>query len=560
MKRIYSFIGALTVAATALGVPARPGLRPYIQPDGSVVMVTRSGDEYSHYLIDASGRILTEDSEGRLVEAEVPAGPSPLAMRRAARQGRSVMTLSDGRFNPGLCETSFPANGERRALVVLVEYQDVRFNVEDPHAFFDSMLNEEGFSQYGGTGSARDFFIENSMGQFRPVFDVYGPILLDNKRQYYGANNTWGEDRRPEEMAIEACRQIDDEVDFNDYDIDGDGFIDNVFVFYADTGEATDGPMASVWPHSADISDLRDEIFTFDGVRLNHYACTNETVIYNGEPRPDGIGTFVHEFSHVIGLPDLYTTVYNNAFTPGEWSTLDTGPYNNEGRTPPYYSAYERFALGWMEPEPLTEGEHILEPVNESNRAFFVPTDRTNEYFLIESRRRQGYDTFIPGHGLLVWHVDYNSKAWHDNTVNNVNSHQRVDIIEADGKLNGATRNGDTFPGASGVTSFGEATSPAFNSWSGKWTGWNLSEITELSEGTVQFLVSGMGLPGGVGSMEGPSSWSLAQSEVTAGASICLYDLQGRRLAALDAGQTWSGERGQMIVIVSQEGARKVTL
>ena len=159
----------------------------------------------------------------------------------------------------------------------------------------------------------------------------------------------YGNDQRPEEMIIEACQMLDDTVDFSEYDRDGDGYIDNVFVFYAGRGEASGGASDTVWPHSWDITAATSVPYVFDGVRLDRYGCSNEWEV----DRPDGVGTFVHEFSHVMGLPDLYATKYTGAFTPGAWSAMDYGPYNNDGCTPPLYSAFERYSLGWIEPLPI---------------------------------------------------------------------------------------------------------------------------------------------------------------------------------------------------------------
>ncbi len=569
MKRTY-ILGALTASALAsFAVPARPGLRPHTQPDGSVVMISVSGDERHKTITDERGRSLIMDEDGWLVEGSYAQAPATYSLRGSARRAASAGTggagypaypdwLPEG-FNPGLCYTPFPTQGEPRALVILVEYQDVPFNHPSPRDYFRRMLNEEGFSDYGATGSARDFFVENSMGQFKPEFDVYGPVLLPKNRSYYGANDRWGNDLHPEQMAVDACRILDDEIDFSDYDLDGDGYIDNVFIFYADKGEATYGPMGSVWPHSAILQDLRPgEVFEYDGVLLGQYACTNETVIYNDEERPDGIGTFVHEFSHVLGLPDLYTTVYNNAFTPGEWSTLDFGPYNNEGRTPPYYSAYERFSLGWLEPELLRAGEMRLDPIQDSNHAYMVMTDRPNEYFLLESRKRTGADKWLPGHGMLVWHVDYNEKVWYDNEVNNVVSHQRVDIVEADGTQNGASRHGDTFPGVKGITAFGADTSPSFRSWSKQPVGFELSSIAEPEEGVVTFTVSGEGA--GIAGVESGAGWSLQGDLLTAVEAAVVMDMQGRTIARLGAGESVRLPRRTPLIVVSAGEGTKVMI
>ena len=206
--------------------------------------------------------------------------------------------------------------------------------------------------------------------------------------------------------------------------------------------------------------------------------------------RPDGVGTFIHEFSHVMGLPDLYATDYSTAFTPGEWSVLDYGPYNNDGCTPPIYSIYERYALGWIEPTVIDGPATIrLDNVME-NKGCIIPTKRANEFFLLENRQQTGWDTFIPGHGMLVWHVDYNSYIWAQNTVNNNASHQYVDLEEADNIRSENTRAGDAFPGTSKVTSFTDTTTPSMKTWTGAKLNLPITDITE-TDGIITFNVAG---------------------------------------------------------------------
>ena len=388
-------------------------------------------------------------------------------------------------MNFGRCESTFPVLGEQKGLVILVEYDDVAFTYGD-YDYFHRMLNEEGFSDYGSLGSARDWFVENSDGKFLPDFDVYGPVKLPNNRQYYGGNDSFGNDIRPHEMAIHACQILDDEVDFSQYDRDGDGVIDNVFIFYAGKGEHDSGVKNAVWPHSWELAlGLPGEKYIFDGVQLNHYACTCEYP--SGYKRPDGIGTFIHEFSHVMGLPDLYVTNYTTGFTPGEWSVMDQGPYNNDRLTPPNYSSYEKGALGWIDFKPFEEGRMEIHDLSSTNEAFALPTDSDNEFFFFENRQQHGNDAFLPGHGMLVWHVDYKKSYWTMNIVNNTSTHQCVDLIEADNVKSTATRASDAFPGTKNVTAFGFDTKPQLISWSKTRLAFDLEDITESEDGVISF-------------------------------------------------------------------------
>lgn len=534
-----SIVGALAAGIItlcgmdAVAIPARPGLFTVKQPDGTEISVRLVGDEYNHYYLSDDGYLLVNDGDtfyygnvdnsGAVVRSEFVAREAsrrtsaetsfldevdmarvfPVLEQRAvkARARRGMMSRRTAPMReageeitagPGLFPgTSFPSIGEQRAIVILVEYTDVKFQIADPFDYFSRMLNEENFSDYGGTGSARDFFIECSGGRFKPQFDLYGPVTLSHPMAYYGGNDNRGNDMRPEEMIIEACAQLDDEVDFSEYDRDGDGYIDNVFVFYAGQGEASGGSSNSVWPHSWDITQATSYPYMHDGVRLNRYACTNEWQVNGVTGRPDGVGTFVHEFSHVMGLPDLYATQYSNAFTPGTWSALDYGPYNNDGCTPPFYGAFERYALGWLQPDVIDGPVTVaLEKIG-TNKACIIPTSKKNEFFLLENRQQEGWDKYIPGHGMLVWHVDYNESVWESNTVNNSSSHQYVDIEEADGSRTEGSRAGDAFPGTAGKTSFTDDTSPSMRTWNNTRLGLPITDIVESADGLITFDVDG---------------------------------------------------------------------
>lgn len=500
----------LSVPAIAMAVPAKPGVMTMTQTDGTTVQVRLIGDEFAHQYFTPDGYLLVEeggdfyygtvDADGIASKtayrasdtrtAEVSAFLAGIDREQAKErlsQAREQRAQSAPRRNPGLFpESRFPAMGEKNSIVILVEYTDVKMSVENPHEYFENMLNQQGFSEYGGTGSCRDFFIENSMGQFVPTFDLYGPVTLPHNRAYYGGNNWSGDDQNPAQMIKDACDILDGEVDFSKYDYDDDGEIDNVFVFYAGRGEASGGGADTVWPHSWSVYYGAGYNY-YDGKLLGRYACSNE---WEGS-RPDGIGTFVHEFSHVIGLPDLYATSYTGAFTPGSWSAMDYGPYNNDGCTPPAYGAFERYALSWMEPVRITGAMNATLPNVTDNIAGIIYDDSDpDEYFLFENRQQTGWDTYIPGHGMLVWHIDYNESVWSSNKVNNTSSHQYADIEEADGTQSDYSRDGDSFPGASGVTSFTDNTRPSMKRWNGQ--GFNLP-ITDIAErgGIITFKVAG---------------------------------------------------------------------
>lgn len=498
-QKVISYALFSLISGTALAIPAKPGLLNITQNDGTEVSVRLIGDENAHVYTTPSGALLSEvsgqfyladiDASGKLVPTQQRYTSEPSAklqaieasaankaidfLRRQAKRSAKKSTKNQSGF-PGLFPNSeFPVTGSPRALVILIEYSDVSMSQPNASDYFTRLLTEPGFSDYGGTGCAEEYFKENSLGKFTPQFDVVGPVKLSRQRQYYGGNNSYGQDLHPEEMVIEACQLLDDQIDFSIYDTNNDGKIDNVFVFYAGRGENDGGGANTIWPHSSNISNLGE--YLFDGVQLDYYACSNE---WQGT-RPDGIGTFIHEFSHVMGLPDLYATDYTDAFTPGPWSVLDAGPYNNNSCTPPNYSAFERYALGWFDPVVIDTPTSATIPPISSNVAGIIQLTGSNEYYLFENRYQEGWDSYLPGHGMLVWHVDYKADVWQLNSVNNTATHQYVDLIEADGIPTAGTRSGDSFPGASGINTLSSSTNPALKWWNGTGTGLTFTNISE---------------------------------------------------------------------------------
>ena len=555
---LFGFI-ALLANQGLHAVNAKPGLIKTQQPDGSTINILLVGDETDHYAISEEGYLLTSDEEGYYVLAELNDAGIPVAIKeRTAESSKlndaqrkrlvradenSLLEISKRRETegkrsvrkaPGRCTTDFPSTGEQKAIVILVEFANKKFQLENPNEFYTRMLNEEGFSEVMCTGSARDFFLYNSDGKYQPTFDVYGPVQVSRNYSYYGGNDVWGNDARPNLMVTEACTLLDDQIDFKEYDRDGNGIIDNVYIFYAGFGEADGGNSKTIWPHSANITDFSEEKFYFDGVLLDHYACSNE--IQATTELPDGIGTFCHEFGHVLGLPDLYATFFfTNAFTPNTWDIMDRGSYNNMSRTPPNYSSYERYALGWLEPIELELGEVELKPLGESKTAYIARTERDDEYFLFENRQKIGFDAYLPHHGMLVWHIDFYPRVWDGNMVNNTGSHQYVDLIEADDLRTYDSVEGDAFPGSANITEFSNRTSPAFVDWSNNEMPFSISNIKEWEDGVITFNVENPFAPGGSSEVneiaEGDGLVVMNNVIYNKTGNVGIYDLGGRKVA-----------------------------
>lgn len=525
---------------TTFAIPAYPKPLKVKQADGSWLTIQMRGDEHGHYVLTSDGIPLVFNArqenyeyadwkDGKVQASGIKAVEASertakvkafvesldksaiLESFKRARLQQLQQTLSSRRnaslkagSNPQKEKlNNFPTIGEVHSLVILVQFADTKFSTvgSDAHQFFNNMLNEPGFTySNGANGSARDFYLNSSNGRFQPQFDVIGPVTLSEKYSYYGANQGSSVDNpaRLEQFVREACTLADPLVDFSQYDHNQDGYIDNIYFFYAGKGEADSGDGNAIWPHSAYYSDmakdagLSETSLKLNGVEVGNYTCSNEI---NGTlitPQPAGIGTFVHEFGHVLGLADHYDVNYGmTTFAPGSFDTMAQASYNNNGNTPAAFSAYERACLGWLDLTVLKNGVdslNVLPDLNDSNKAYVVPVGGTNdeEYFIMENRQKKGWDAFIPGHGMLLWHIDYDAKAWEKNELNITGTHQRVDIVEADNKLTDNTRAGDPFPGTSNVTQCN------LTSWAGGKV-MSLDDIEE-KDGIINLMLGGLNL------------------------------------------------------------------
>lgn len=527
---LAAMLGAVTLTATA--VPAKRDPQVMTQPDGTTVTVQRQGDERGHFLLSTDGLVLTTDLDGTICYARLltsgrlestgvkaldpamrvnalPQGVMRFDSTQAIEQMQRMQRTSPLPQNGMGCFTNdFPRTGEINGLIILVEYSDVKFSddfASDEVAaqYFKDFVSKEGFSEYGATGCVNQWFRDQSNDQFRPHFDVYGPVTLPNPRSYYGGNYG-GSDRQPHLMIVDGCKILDEttDIDFSKYDNDGDGVVDNVFCFYAGQGEASYGPAESVWPHNAELTSFNAS-FSLDGVRINRYATTNAW----GKDIPDGIGTFIHEFSHVMGLPDLYSTSGVPAFwTPDMYSIMDYGPYNNNSRTPCGYSIFERNALGWTVPTLISKAYNgRLEDFGTTNAGYIIQTENSNEFFLFENRQQTGWDRYIPGHGMIIWHIDFDQKVFDANTVNNNVAHCYVDLIEANNNplsrvpdekneyyvIDMEALQGWVWPGLTGATEFTPSTKPSFTSWGMRAVNLPITNIAEDEDGVITFLVDG---------------------------------------------------------------------
>ena len=453
MKRLSVLVLFFVVAVSAWAVPARKTGIVITQPDGSEITVYQHGDEHFHWQTNGKGEWLKlgEDGFYRLTEA---LSTEQIEAKRVASSKRAT-------------QAAYPLNIAPRGLVILVNFADVAF--ETKKAEMDSMLIGENYTRnysytYRGRtynvnskGSARQYFHDSSNGQYNPQFDIVGPVTVSENMAYYGKNNSYGNDSHPEHMINEACKLADTEcgIDFTQYDNDEDGYVDFVFVIYAGYGEADGGASNTIWPHAWNLYSAAGIKCQVDGKTVDLYACGNELDFFS--KKHTGIGTFCHEFSHVLGLPDLYVTNTASHSTMNEWDIMDYGPYNNEGNTPPTFSAYERFFMGWLQPRLIVDPENVeLKELQESNEALLISsTDQHNlignnpdptTFYLVENRQQKGWDEYLPGHGMMLTKIQYSYSRWYQNTVNNSSSKMGVDLIEAKGNTSNSGKTTDLFP------------------------------------------------------------------------------------------------------------------
>lgn len=385
-----------------------------------------------------------------LLQAGDTARYGQMVRHSALLQERVAERQSRQHRAPSQTQQACPLNIAPRGLVILVNFQDVQFIT--PYDEIHEMINGENYSRTLGSGltritangSARQYFIDQSWGQYQPQFDVVGPYTISHNYSHYGKNSTQtGSDERAYEMIYEACVLADQNgVDFSLYDNNGDGDVDFVYVIYAGEGEADGGDANTIWPHTYWLKNGYGVTLTLDHRDIDTYACGNE--LMHGTEIRTGIGTFCHEFSHVLGLPDLYNTQSSHSSKlMGYWDILDAGSYNNAGNTPPSYSAYERFFMGWLTPTQISGDLFVtLHPLNTGRGAALIASSMHNligndpnptTFYMLELRKKSGWDKYLPGSGMMITKIKYNYWSWQQNTVNNSTWNLGVDIIEADG-------------------------------------------------------------------------------------------------------------------------------
>ena len=501
MKKIIIIAALLLAASIQLNaVPAQRGAFIWTQPDGTKLTLYRHGDEFEHWTADANGNeYVLIDGWYRIGTSHNRRKPSLAAINRRQAVDRLRAEI----------RSNAATHGTHRIPVILVEFSDVKFSISDPKSAFNALLNQNGYTANGATGSVRDYYYENSHGEYTPVFDIYGPVTLSKPMKYYGenSNDEACSDLHPEEALYDALVLLDETVDFSPYDSDGDGRVDMTLFYYAGYNEAEHGPEDSIWPHQWSLLGSAAQDNTgyyyirnnnFDGVRFANYFCTSE-LRSNSGTEMCGIGTTCHEFGHSLGLPDFYDTDYGKNGQSGAlywFSIMSSGAYNNNGRTPPYFNSEELIILDWMDESEVEviekAGEYTLATV-EQKKAYRIMGETEGEYFILETRGGQGWDAPLPA-GMLAYHVDksktrnvsINSNNYtpydlweHTNTINANGDHPCFYVVPAANQsslyYSAGYLDDFLFPGRMGVTQYMPV------DWDGKYTAQKLSSVSYSS-------------------------------------------------------------------------------
>ena len=498
MKRILLSISAGLAAIAIQAMPVKPGIcRNITLADGTVVKAELVGDEHLTYWRTADGACYRQTpSAGVFSKVELSALQSEYDAVVAQKAAREKAILESAR-------TSMPVKkvegskfqGKKKCLVILANFADTKFKPEHTLDLYKQIINGENYSDetLGFKGSVRDYFKAQSGGQFEIDFDVVGPVDLPKGYAGYGKNDASGRDQAAlvYPMVEDAVNLAKDQVtDWKQYDWDGDGLVEEVFVLYAGHGQAKypqDPDL--VWPHKSAI----DPMTVADGVKVSVYACSSEL---GATEAIDGIGAFCHEFSHCMGLKDHYD-INGRGYGTGFWDIMCFGCYNGNSFLPAEYNSYEKMFCGWKEPIVLNAEPQKIEGMKAlaagGDTYIFYNDGNENEYYMLENRQKTGWDAALPGEGLIVLHVDYSKGAWEDNQVNYNAARQRMTVIPADNTLGSTDEDkaGDAWPyqGNNSLTNYSRPACTVYNA-NTDGTGYMnkyLLNITQNADGTISF-------------------------------------------------------------------------
>jgi M6 family metalloprotease-like protein len=507
-------------------VPAYPGLVKIKQPNGEEISVYLRGDEKVRWMESPDGYSLLYDKDKRIVFAAtdetgnmVPSSivfqnselrssaidkqlaDIPKNLRYSASQVSTLKKIWNF-TNHSIENASLRATtGQVHAICALVQFPDK--SLTKTNAEFDHLLNQAGYNTDGARGSVRDFYYENSYGQLDLIITVAGPYTAPHNLSYYGDNDGNNIDNYGHiaELAKSAAAYAFDQpgINLDHYDNDDDGYIDAFHFIYAGRGEESGGGEGTIWAHESGFSPIN-----IKGKKLNVYSCSPE--LRNNSSGITRIGVICHEMGHIFGAPDFYDVDGDGSggnFTgTGEWDLMAGGSWNGPandgaGASPAHINMYQKIKLGWVHPTALNAPQTITNMPNSAENAIAYTYDTSiqNEYYVLENRQQKGFDSYVPGHGLLIYHVSVQNRDISYNEVNNAHPQKVYPVCASstvkvpDGtpvSYGSIDSDGCPFPGTSRKTSFTYYTTPSAVTWNGI----NFSKpVTEINEsgGTISF-------------------------------------------------------------------------
>jgi len=527
IKLLFFFFLTGIILITAINhklqaVSAYPYPIIYTQPDGSQITIILKGDEKIKWAETTDGYALLFNNNHYYEYARLNVNkdmvPSGIVAKEISQRsesdnaflasipknlGYSAAQISLAKQAWGIYQSeksinTFPTTGNRQLICILIGFTDLAFTKTKED--FQDLFNQISYSSDGATGSVKDFYLENSYNQLNITTTVTGPYTAFHPMAYYGANDTNGHDIRPKELISEAVTLADPDVDYADFDNDDNGSVDGVYVIYAGYGEESGGgsnPNA-IWAYNSHIPTL-----ILDGKTISEYSCSSELRNNSGRGL-SRIGVICHELGHVLGAPDFYDIDYaTNGQYPGagKWDVMASGSWNMYGAMPANHNAYTKcYVYNWAAAKLLSSPQtvNVYNSAQDANSFYRYNTTTTNEYFLCENRQPFGFDMGLPGHGLIIYHVDGSYITSHTDSIN-AGSHQGMYPMSAvSTTANGVMLNGNInvlgcpWPGTGGKTQFTDATTPSSKSWADANTSMPLIDITEdIPNNIVTFCISG---------------------------------------------------------------------
>lgn len=324
-----------------------------------------------------------------------------------------------------------PYIGERRQLVVLAEFADQGFLGDSLQTLeqWDKILNARNLSDTVLYGSLHDYFYDQSYGQLDLGFDLFY-VGVDSMKKY---RSTYYDDENSKYLVQDVAKVLEDRIDdWAPYDWDNDGLIDQLLIVYAGKGQQDGGSSNTIWAHQLWLSEhLNASPVKVDSIGKDYfidaYCCVQE-ISRNDDY--GSFGTLCHEYSHCFGLPDFYN---GSTGYVGKWDLMDDGNYSGGGFHPCGYSAFERAFMGWLTPVELKNDTVIegMQALSDAPISYLVRNEGwADEYYLVENRQKKGWDEFLPGSGIVVFHLDYDEEVFLMGEVN-TDKKQRYMIIPA---------------------------------------------------------------------------------------------------------------------------------